>query len=103
MRELSAADSTAKNVFAKMVATGRAARAIVEADGIGEAIAEADLAQLVAAVVREHPSVAGRIRAGEGRLSEFLMGRIMAASGGRADPRRARELLAAALRAEESS
>jgi aspartyl-tRNA(Asn)/glutamyl-tRNA(Gln) amidotransferase subunit B len=101
IREVSASDHAAKKVFASMIASGRGARAIVMAEGIDETVDESELDRLVATVLAEYPRVVTRIRAGERRLSEFLMGRIMAASGGRVDPRRARELLEKALDAEE--
>jgi aspartyl-tRNA(Asn)/glutamyl-tRNA(Gln) amidotransferase subunit B len=103
VREVSASHDAAKKVFAKMVATGRGARAIFAAEGIGETLDEAGLDRLVAQVLAENPGLVTRILAGERRLSEFLMGRIMAASGGRVDPRRAREVLEEALDAAESS
>jgi aspartyl-tRNA(Asn)/glutamyl-tRNA(Gln) amidotransferase subunit B len=51
------------------------------------------LAGWVDQVVAANPDAVRRLRDGESKVAGFLMGEIMSASGGRADPREARRLL----------
>jgi glutaminyl-tRNA synthetase len=70
---------------------------IVEREGLG-AIADRDaLAAVVEEVVADHPEEAERFRGGQEGLFGFFVGRLMAATDGRADPELARELLRQAL------
>ena len=52
------------------------------------------LEEAVEAVVREHAADVERVRAGEKKVLNFLMGQVMKRTGGKADPRSVRELLA---------
>jgi len=56
---------------------------------------DAALLQWVDAVWAAHPSEAARLAAGEKKLLGVLVGLVMQASGGRADPRRVNQLLQA--------
>jgi aspartyl-tRNA(Asn)/glutamyl-tRNA(Gln) amidotransferase subunit B len=49
-------------------------------------------------VIAAHPEAAGRFRAGEERILNFLMGEVMKKTGGKANPGAVRELLARKLR-----
>ncbi len=49
-------------------------------------------------VLAAHPDAVRRVRGGESKVMGFLMGEIMKASGGRADPREAQRLLGERLR-----
>ena len=51
------------------------------------------LAAWVDQVVAANPDAVRRVREGESKVMGFLMGEIMKASGGRADPRATRRLL----------
>jgi aspartyl-tRNA(Asn)/glutamyl-tRNA(Gln) amidotransferase subunit B len=85
--------SAARAVFGRMAETGRSADVIVADEGLAQVRDEDQLAGWVDEVVRSHPDEARRLRAGEDRLLGFLMGQVMRRSGGKADPRRASELL----------
>lgn len=56
------------------------------------------LRQLVETVVAEHPSEAARCRAGETKLLQFLLGQVMKASRGNADPELAMRVLNEVMR-----
>ncbi|MCI0340900.1 MAG: Asp-tRNA(Asn)/Glu-tRNA(Gln) amidotransferase subunit GatB [Planctomycetales bacterium] len=89
----------AKEVLAEMAATGRAAAEVIAARGLAQVSDEATLAGAVASVLAENPGSVADYRAGKGaKAIGFLMGRIMKATGGRANPNRAREILEAELR-----
>jgi aspartyl-tRNA(Asn)/glutamyl-tRNA(Gln) amidotransferase subunit B len=89
--------STAKDVFEKMWASGRTAKAIIDAEGLTQ-VADTDaLAALVSGVLDRHPDVVAQYRAGKANAFGFLVGQAMKASDGRANPKVVSELLRAAL------
>jgi aspartyl-tRNA(Asn)/glutamyl-tRNA(Gln) amidotransferase subunit B len=90
-------NSMAKVVFGRMLATGRAAPEIVEAEGLGRLDDIAALELAVQAVVEGHPKAAADYRAGKRKAFGFLVGQVMSATGGRADPETVRRLLESAL------
>ena len=89
--------TTAKQVFETMYETGRAPGEIVEAEGLGQIDDEARLAAMVQDAIAAHPGPAGQYRGGKQAAIGFLVGQVMAASGGKANPRRVNALLRAAL------
>ena len=58
---------------------------------------EGALSAAVDAVVAAHPDEMGRIAEGDGKLIGFLVGKVMQATGGKADPRRVSELIREAV------
>ena len=80
--------SIAKDVFARMLETGKPAAEIVEAEGLAQVSDEGQLEQWVDEVIAENPDEAERFRAGEQKLMGFFMGQIMRRSGGKADPKK---------------
>jgi len=85
--------SIAKQVFETMYATGRPAKAIVEAEGLSQIDDEAALAAIVARVIAEQPKAVQEYREGNARTLGFLVGQVMKASRGKADPRLVNTLL----------
>ncbi len=79
----------AKQVFARMVETGKPAAQIVGEEG-WQRVDDADaLGARADDVLREHPDEVARYRAGETRLLDFFVGELVRRSGGTADPQRA--------------
>jgi aspartyl-tRNA(Asn)/glutamyl-tRNA(Gln) amidotransferase subunit B len=79
----------AKQVFARMVETGKPAAQIVGEEG-WHRVDDADaLGAWADDVLREHPAEVARYRAGETRLLDLFVGQVMRRSGGTADPQRA--------------
>jgi aspartyl-tRNA(Asn)/glutamyl-tRNA(Gln) amidotransferase subunit B len=85
--------TTAKRVFDVMWTSPRAAAEIVDAEGLAQMDDEAELARLVAAVVASHPAEVAQIRGGRNNVLGFLVGLVMKASGGNANPKTVTELL----------
>ncbi|MEJ2677821.1 MAG: Asp-tRNA(Asn)/Glu-tRNA(Gln) amidotransferase subunit GatB [Gemmatimonadota bacterium] len=86
-------NTAARQVFGRMLETGRAAADVVDAEGLAQ-VRDADrLAGWVDTVIAENPDVAERYRQGEDKLLGFLMGRLMRLSEGRADPAQASQIL----------
>jgi aspartyl-tRNA(Asn)/glutamyl-tRNA(Gln) amidotransferase subunit B len=89
--------TVAKDVFATMYGSGRAAGDIVAAEGLAQVSDLAALEPHVASVVEAHSDVIAEIRAGKDRKFQFLVGQVMKASRGKADPKAVTELLKRAI------
>jgi aspartyl-tRNA(Asn)/glutamyl-tRNA(Gln) amidotransferase subunit B len=86
VREGKVTRAAAREALGRMLESGESA---------AQVIGESDLARVgdaevvmgwVEDAVRSHPEEVARYRAGEARLLDFFIGRVMHASGGRADP-----------------
>ena len=87
----------AKQVFEKMFTTGRTAAAIVEADGLAQIDDDQTLASQVTAVLEANQDAVAQYRSGKANALGFLVGQVMKATGGKANPKRVNSLLKAAL------
>jgi aspartyl-tRNA(Asn)/glutamyl-tRNA(Gln) amidotransferase subunit B len=88
-----------KRVLAEMWDTGEEPSGVVERLGLVQIEDREALEAWIRELLDEHPRKADRIRGGETRLLDFFVGRVMQRSGGRAAPRRVRELLIETLTA----
>ncbi|GIU93291.1 MAG: aspartyl/glutamyl-tRNA(Asn/Gln) amidotransferase subunit B [Acidimicrobiia bacterium] len=89
--------SAAKEVLAGMLAGEGGAREVAERRNLIQ-ISDSDaLSEVVDTVLAENPDAVERYRAGEGKVLGFLVGQVMRATGGRADPRLVNRLLAERL------
>jgi aspartyl-tRNA(Asn)/glutamyl-tRNA(Gln) amidotransferase subunit B len=87
----------AKDVFEKMFDTGRSANEIITAEGLAR-ISDADAIEgQVQRVLDANPSAVTEYLAGKTRTFGFLVGQVMKATGGRADPRLVNQALERAL------
>jgi len=85
--------ASGKVVLEEMLRGGRTPEAIVRARGL-ERIGDAGaLREMVERVVRENAAQADQVRAGKGNVMQWLVGQVMKASRGRADPRLVQALL----------
>ena len=85
--------SIGKSVFDKMYDTGRSAEDIVHAEGLAQIGDEAALRSSVKAVIEAHPDATAQYRSGKTGTLGFLVGQVMKATGGKANPRLVNELL----------
>jgi aspartyl-tRNA(Asn)/glutamyl-tRNA(Gln) amidotransferase subunit B len=85
--------SMAKDVFEKMFETGRTAATIVEADGLAQIDDESQIAALIGQVVAANADAVAQYRGGKASTFGFLVGQVMKAARGKANPRRVNELL----------
>ena len=83
----------AKDVFAKMYESGRSADDIVSADGLAQNSDEGALLAIVRDVLAKNSDAAAQYRAGKSQTFGYLVGQVMKASGGKANPKLANELL----------
>lgn len=85
--------SVAKEVFEDMWSTGSGARAIVDARGLAQ-IGDADaLAALADAVIAANPGPVAQYRSGKTQTLGFLVGAVMKASKGKANPAAVSDIL----------
>jgi Asp-tRNA(Asn)/Glu-tRNA(Gln) amidotransferase B subunit len=80
-------------VFAVMARTGEAPAAIAEREGLLQVSDDGRLREWVDGVLAAHPDEAARFAAGDRKLQGFLVGLVMKASKGSADPKRVNQLL----------
>jgi aspartyl-tRNA(Asn)/glutamyl-tRNA(Gln) amidotransferase subunit B len=87
----------AKGVFETMMASGRSAADIVAAEGLTQIDDESQIAGLIADVLATHSDAVAGYRAGKTATFGFLVGQVMKAAAGKANPKRVNELLRRAL------
>ena len=92
--------SAAKTVFERMEATGRTADEIVESEGLRQIDDVAALEAVVAEIVGANPEPVASYRAGKQGTLGFLVGQVMKATRGKANPTQVNELLRRLLEAE---
>ena len=85
--------SIGKAVLEKMWGTGRAADEVVRAEGLTRIDDEEVLLAAVRRAIADHPKPVAQFRAGRTITFGFLVGQVMKATGGRADPERVNALL----------
>ena len=80
------AQNTGKEVFAEMVATGERPGQIIERRGLRQISDEAQLGEIVLKVLRENPKAVEDLRSGKKKAKGFIMGQVMRATRGKANP-----------------
>ena len=101
LRRGALAAAQAKAVLAEMAETGAAPDAIIAARGLRQESDAGTVEAVVRAVLAAHPGAVADHRAGrQAKAIGFLMGQVMRASGGAANPRVARAALERLLGAE---
>ena len=85
--------SIAKDVFAQMYDSGRAAEDIVATDGLAQIGDESALLSIVRDVIGRHADAVAQYRAGKTATFGFLVGQAMKASSGKGNPKLVNQLL----------
>jgi aspartyl-tRNA(Asn)/glutamyl-tRNA(Gln) amidotransferase subunit B len=93
--------TVAKDVFATMYQSGRSADDIVQAEGLAQNSDADALRALVRAAMAASPDALAQIRKGRNNAFGFLVGHVMKASKGKANPKLVTELLTEELRSTE--
>lgn len=86
-----------RRVFERMLASDAGPAEIIEMEGLLQVRSEERLDAWAEEVLSENPGAADRVRKGDRRVLNFLMGKLMEKSAGRADPERAISMLRAKL------
>jgi aspartyl-tRNA(Asn)/glutamyl-tRNA(Gln) amidotransferase subunit B len=95
--------NTAKDVLAAMLDSGQAAPEIVERDGLAQVSDASALAEVVTQVLEAHPEPVAQYLAGKETIAGWLMGQVMRATRGKANPKLARQLLMEQLAARRDA
>jgi len=90
--------ATGKALLKKVEESGRKPAEIVAAEGLGLIGDEDALRSQIEAVLSESPSEVTNFKAGKESLLGWFVGQVMRRTGGKADPKRTRELLLEMLR-----
>ncbi|MDA7989603.1 MAG: Asp-tRNA(Asn)/Glu-tRNA(Gln) amidotransferase subunit GatB [Gammaproteobacteria bacterium] len=91
---------SAKEVFQAVWRGEGGVDEIINARGLKQITDDSEIENVVARVVAEHPEQAAQYRAGKQKVFGFFVGRVMQASGGKAEPARVNEMLRRALDSE---
>jgi aspartyl-tRNA(Asn)/glutamyl-tRNA(Gln) amidotransferase subunit B len=89
--------SMAKGVFETMFASTQTAEAIVAAEGLAQIDDDSQIVALIAEVVAVNAGPVADYRGGKTSAFGFLVGKVMKAAAGKANPKRVNELLKRAL------
>ncbi len=97
--------NTGKEVLAEMFTSGKTAQTIVDQRGLAQISDEAQIEALVDQVLADNPEQVAAYLEGATKLRGWFMGQVMRASGGKANPGLANQILArrlAGLQADSS-
>jgi aspartyl-tRNA(Asn)/glutamyl-tRNA(Gln) amidotransferase subunit B len=83
----------AKDVFARMIESGRSPEEIVQSEGLAQIGDESAIVEAIRDVLTRNADAAAQYRAGKQQTFGFLVGQVMKATKGKANPKLANELL----------
>lgn len=86
-----------KEVLSDLAASGRTPGQIIEERGLAQISGEEELNEIIKCVLAENADAVMEYKNGNMKINSFLMGCIMKASKGKANPNKAKELLEKAL------
>jgi aspartyl-tRNA(Asn)/glutamyl-tRNA(Gln) amidotransferase subunit B len=92
--------ATAKSVLGQMFDTGNSADDIIKAQGLGQIIDNEAIVKEIMVVISNNAQAVADYRAGKKQSLKFLVGQVMRATGGRANPGLVNELLEKKLEEE---
>ncbi len=87
----------AKEIFPKMAASGDPPEAVMQREGLEQISDEGALSKIVDEVITANPKQADQYRGGKTQVIGFLVGQVMKASRGQADPAAVNRMLAQKL------
>lgn len=76
----------AKDVLVKMIETGKSPSAIVKEEGLTQVSDEGELSAIIAEVIAANPGPVADVKSGKEKAIGFLVGQVMKATKGRANP-----------------
>jgi aspartyl-tRNA(Asn)/glutamyl-tRNA(Gln) amidotransferase subunit B len=91
-------NTTAKDVLAEMAQTGKSASEIVEDRGLGQISDDAEIAEIVAGVLKDNPDQVGAYLDGKESIRGWFVGQVMRATRGKANPAVVNKVLSAQLK-----
>ena len=85
--------ATAKSVLEDMFNTGKSADNIIKEQGLSQISNTAEIEETISQVIDNNPKALADFKAGKEQAIKFLVGQVMKATRGRANPKLANELL----------
>jgi len=93
-------ESMGRTVLSEMFMAGKDPDSVIEEKGLKPIYDDAILIKAINEAVKENPGAAAQIKAGETKPMDFILGRVMKKTGGKADPKKARHLIGKVLSGE---
>ena len=87
----------AKDIFAKMVATGRSPQEIIESEGLRQISDTGALEKIIDEVIAANSKQVEQYKSGKTTVIGYLVGQVMKVSKGQANPAAVNELLKSKL------
>ena len=91
-------NTTAKEVLAEMVQSGKSASVIVENRGLGQISDDAEIAEIVAGVLKDNPDQVEAYLGGKASIRGWFMGQVMRGTQGKANPAVVNKVLSTELK-----
>lgn len=88
----------AREIFPELYTSGKAPEQIVQEKGLTQVSDEGALEQIITEVLSNNPAQVAQFKEGKQQVLGFLVGQVMKASGGKANPGKVNELLKKRLR-----
>ena len=82
-----------KKVFATMFESGRSAAEIVAAEGLGAQVSDATIEQAAREVIAKNLDNVAKFKSGNEGVFKFLVGQVMKATRGQANPHAVNDIL----------
>jgi len=83
----------AKSVLGEMYTTSKEAADIIQEKGLGQISDTGEVEEIITKVINDNPQPVADFKKGKGQALKFLVGQVMKATRGRANPQLANELL----------
>lgn len=88
----------AREIFSELYSSGKTPEQIVQEKGLTQVSDEGALAKIIEEVLSKNPGQVAQFKEGKQQILGFLVGQVMKASGGKANPGKVNELLKKQLR-----
>jgi aspartyl-tRNA(Asn)/glutamyl-tRNA(Gln) amidotransferase subunit B len=85
--------ATAQVILAEMLATGASPESVLKEKDLGQKSSPDELRPIVESIVNQNPDSVAQYKAGKLQVIKFLLGAVMKATGGKANPKVAEDLL----------
>jgi aspartyl-tRNA(Asn)/glutamyl-tRNA(Gln) amidotransferase subunit B len=83
----------AREIFPEMYSSGKTPEPIVQEKGLAQVSDEGELEKIIADVLAKNPAQVAQFKEGKRQVLGYLVGQVMKASGGKANPGKVNELL----------
>jgi aspartyl-tRNA(Asn)/glutamyl-tRNA(Gln) amidotransferase subunit B len=90
-------EAIGRTVLAEMFVTGKGADSVIDEKGLKTIDDDDVLKKAVEETIAENPEAASQIKAGDTKPVDFILGRVMRKTKGKADPKKVRELIGKSL------